>query len=409
MPRAGAINGPSERRWARLDWLVAVVLGAWSALALRSGTGGGPLPAGLPGFRLHHGQYVPLALLVACVILASLPIGLRRRWPLPVLVVVTGATAVLAICGSSPLGVGILLALAGYSVVTQRSRHLALRAIVGAEAALGGAIVVGLLAFDTAAFGVLIPLVVAWFVGDSVAARRAYLAAQAEQVRQAAVIEAERTRQTLREERMAIARELHDVVAHSLTVISVQAGVGRRLAGRQSDQAETTLRTIEETARTAQEELGVVLGLLRDGDGRGADLAPAPGLDDLEALAATMRASGTPVELHIAGADRQLSPALELTAYRIVQEALTNVAKHAPGAQATVRLAITPQSVSIVVEDHGGTASQGASEPPSRPGSEHGIVGMRERVAAFGGSLSAALLPDGGFRVTAVLPLSKAS
>ena len=196
---------------------------------------------------------------------------------------------------------------------------------------------------------------------------------------------------------MAIARELHDVVAHSLTVISVQAGVGRRLAGRQPDQAETTLRTIEETARTAQEELGVVLGLLRDGDGRGADLAPAPGLADLEALAATMRASGTPVELHIAGADRQLSPALELTAYRIVQEALTNVAKHAPGPRPRCELAVTPQSVSIVVEDHGGTASQGASEPPSRPGSEHGIVGMRERVAAFGGSLRPRLCPTVAF------------
>ena len=171
----------------------------------------------------------------------------------------------------------------------------------------------------------------------------------------------------------------------------------------------TTLRTIEETARTAQEELGVVLGLLRDGDRQGAELAPAPGLADLEALAETMRAAGTPVELHTTGTDRQLSPALELTAYRIVQEALTNVAKHAPGAEATVGLAVTPQSVSIVVEDHGGTSSQGASEPPSRSGSEHGIVGMRERVAAFGGSLEAAPLPDGGFCVTAVLPLGGVS
>jgi signal transduction histidine kinase len=346
---------------------------------------------------------------VACVVVAALPIGLRRRWPLPVLVVVTGATAVLAICGSSPLGVGILLALAGYSVVTQQSRHLALRAIVGAEAALGGAIVVGLLAFDTAAFGVLIPLVVAWFVGDSVAARRAYLAAQAEQARQAAVIEAQRARQTLREERMAIARELHDVVAHGLTVISVQAGVGRRLASRQPDQAETTLRTIEETARTAQEELGVVLELLRDGDRQGAELAPAPGLAELEALAETMRAAGTPVELHRTGSDRRLSPALELTVYRIVQEALTNVAKHAPGARATVELAVTAQSVRVVVEDDGGTPGEGPSQAALSSGSEHGIVGMRERVAAFGGSLEAGPLPGRGFRISTALPLSEAS
>lgn len=362
-------NAPSERRWATLDWLAAVVLGAWSAIAVRSSPGGGNLPEGLPGFHLHQGHHVPLALLEACVVLAALPIGLRHRRPLAVLFVVTGATAVLALCGSAPFGVGILLALAGYTVVTQLSRRLALRAIVGAEVALGGAVVIGLVAFGAAAFGVLIPLAASWFVGDSVAARRAYLAAQAEQARQAVVIEAERARQTLREERMAIARELHDVVAHGLTVISVQAGVARHLAGRGPEQTEATLRTIEETARTAQEELRVVLELLRDGGRQGAELAPAPGLADLEALAATLRAAGTPVELHTTGTDRQLSPALELTAYRIVQEALTNVAKHAPGAQATVEIAVTPESVSIVVEDDGGTLSEGASEAPLPAGS----------------------------------------
>ena len=338
-----------------------------------------------------------------------MPIGLRRRWPLPVLAAVTGATVVLTVCGRSPLGVGILLALAGYTVVTQESRRLALRGLVVAEVALAGALVVGLAAFGAGAFGALIPLAVSWFVGDSVAARRAYLAAEAEQARQAGVIEAQRARQTLREERMAIARELHDVVAHGLTVIAVQAGVGRRLAGRQPDRAEATLRTIEETARTAQEELGVVLELLRDGDSQSAELAPAPGLGDLEALAETLRAAGTPVELHTTGGERRLSPALELTVYRIVQEALTNVAKHAPGARATVELAITAQDVSVVVEDDGGRSSEQEPETPQQSGSEHGIVGMRERVAAFGGSLQAEPLPGRGFRISAVLPRSEAS
>ena len=318
----------------------AVLLARLMASAKTNGAAGSPPPEFLPSFHLRHVQvpHVSSLLLLACVALASLAIGLRRRRPLPVLVVVTGATAVLAVCGSSPLAIGILLALAGYTVVTQLSRRLALRAIVGAEVALGAAVVAGLVAFGAAAFGVLIPLAVSWFVGDSVAARRAYLAAEAEQARQAVVIEAERARQTLREERMAIARELHDVVAHGLTVIAVQAGVARRLAARQPDQSQTTLRTIEETARTAQEELHVVLGLLRDGDRQGAEFAPAPGLADLGALAETLRAAGTPVELRLAAAQRRLSPALELTVYRIVQEALTNVAKHAPGAQATVEL-----------------------------------------------------------------------
>ena len=291
---AEAGHSLSERRWAAFNWVAAAVLGAWSAVTLR-GSGGGPFPQGLPAFHLRHVQlaHVSWLLLLACVVLASLPIGLRRRWPLPVLAVVTGATVVLTVGGRSPLGVGILLALAGYTVVTQKSRRLALRGLVVAEVALGGALAVGLAAFGAGAFGVLIPLAVAWFVGDSVAARRAYLAAEAEQARQRGVIEAQRARQTLRDERMAIARELHDVVAHGLTVIAVQAGVGRRLTGRQPDQAEATLRTIEETARTAQEELRVVLELLRDGDTLSADLTPAPGLSDLEGLAETLRAAGT--------------------------------------------------------------------------------------------------------------------
>ncbi len=326
------------------------------------------------------------------------------------LAVVTGATVVLTVCGRSPLGVGILLALAGYTVVTQESRRLALRGLVVAEVALAGALVVGLAAFGAGAFGVLIPLAVSWFVGDSVAARRAYLAAEAEQARQAGVIEAQRARQTLREERMAIARELHDVVAHGLTVIAVQAGVGRRLAGRQPDQAESTLRTIEETARTAQEELRVVLELLRDGDRQSAELDPrARALRDLEGSrgdAAGRRHAGRAAH-H--GSERRLSPALELTVYRIVQEALTNVAKHAPGARATVELAVTAEGVSVVVEDDGGRSSEQEPETPLQSGSEHGIVGMRERVAAFGGSLQAEPLPGRGFRISAVLPLSEAS
>jgi signal transduction histidine kinase len=390
--------------------VAAAVLGAWSAVALR-GSGDSPFPQGLPVFHLRHVlvPYVSPLLLLACVLLASLPIGLRRRWPLPVLAVVTGATTVLALSGRTPLPVGILLALAGYTVVTQESRRLALRSIVLAEAALAGALAVGLAAFGAGAFGVLIPLAVAWFVGDSVAARRAYLVAEAEQARQAGVIEAQRAYQTLREERMAIARELHDVVAHGLTVIAVQAGVGRRLTGRQPDRAESTLRTIEETARTAQEELRVVLELLRDGDTLSAGLAPAPGLSDLEGLAQTLRTAGTPVELHTTGSDQRLSPALELTVYRIVQEALTNVAKHAPGAQATVELAITAEDVSVVVEDGGGRSSEREPQSPLQSGSEHGIVGMRERVAAFGGSLQAEPLPGHGFRLSAVLPRSEAS
>ncbi len=285
--------------------------------------------------------HAPTGLLAACALLACLPIARRRRWPLPALVIVTGAAAVLTIYGRSALPVSVMLGLAGYMVVTRLSRRSALRGLVLAEVVIACALAVGQVANPGDALRILLPLVAAWFVGDSVAARRAYRAGVAEQEAQQRIIEAERARQTLREERMSIARELHDVVAHSLAVITVQAGVGRRLMASQPDQAGTTLRSIEETARTAQDELRAVLGLLRDGDSARGELAPAPGLADLEDLAETLRAAGTPVELHVSGTDRRLSAALQLSVYRIIQEALTNVAKHAPKAKATIELAVS--------------------------------------------------------------------
>ena len=168
-----------------------------------------------------------------------------------------------------------------------------------------------------------VPLAGAWFIADSVAARRrcqAGLAAQAERERAAGV----------REERVRIAREMHDVVAHSLAVITVQAGVGRRLAGKRPEEASAALESIEAIGRTAQDELRVVLGLLRDEEAGAVPLAPAPRLIDVKELADTVRASGVPVELRMEGTDRRLSPSLELSVYRVVQEALTNVVKHAP-------------------------------------------------------------------------------
>ena len=230
-----------------------------------------------------------------------------------------------------------------------------------------------------------LPLVAGWFTGDSVAARRRYLAGLAEQAERARAAEAERARQQVREERVRIARELHDVVAHTLAVITVQAGVGRRLMAKRPEEASTALESIETIGRTAQEELRVVLGLLRDEENGTAALAPAPRLVDVKELVETVRASGTPVDLHMSGADRPLSPALELSVYRVVQEALTNVVKHAPGARAAVDLAVCDREILLDVTDDGGPAVRPAGgERQAGPG--HGIVGMRERIAAFGGA-----------------------
>ena len=150
----------------------------------------------------------------------------------------------------------------------------------------------------------------------------------------------------------------------------------------------------------------MVLGLLRDEENRTAALAPAPRLVDLKELAETVRASGTPVELRMSGTDRQLSPALELSIYRVVQEALTNVVKHAPGARAAVDLAVSDQEVRLEVTDDGGPAGRRRGDrraAGSGPG--HGIVGMRERIGAFGGWLVAEPLAGRGFRVLAEVPI----
>ena len=265
---------------------------------------------------------------------------------------------------------------------------------------------------DREAFDALLPLAAAWFIGDSVAARRRYQAGLAEQGERERAAEAELARQQVREERVRIARELHDVVAHTLAVITVQAGVGRRLMGRRPEEASTALESIETIGRTAQEELRVVLGLLRDEETRTAALAPAPGLVDVKELVETVRAAGTQVDLHMSGTDRRLSPALELSVYRVVQEALTNVVKHAPGARATVDLVVSADQVRLGVTDDGGPAGHPAgNDSPARwpgHGTGHGIVGMRERIGAFGGWLVAEPTADRGFRVIAEVPIEGA-
>ncbi|HEY3978999.1 MAG TPA: sensor histidine kinase [Streptosporangiaceae bacterium] len=361
-------------------------------------------------FRLTaHAQGPGLDLaLLPCVPLAAL----GRRWPLPVLGLATALAVVSMGSGSSSLGLSLILGVAAYIVAAGLPRRSSIRAVVAAATALGGA-----LAFagitrgiaPLAAEGVvgLLPLAAAWFIGDSVAARRRYVAGLAEQAERERAAEAERARQGVREERVRIARELHDVIAHTLTVITVQAGVGRRLMEKRPEEARTALESIEMIGRTAQDELRVALGLLRGEEAETAALAPAPGLVDLKELADTVHASGTHVELRASGTDGHLSPALELTVYRVVQEALTNVVRHAPGARATVDVAVSATEIRIEVRDDGGPPVRpaGTGARPVITGTGHGIVGMRERIGAFGGWLVAGPLAGGGFHVLAEVPV----
>ena len=304
----------------------------------------------------------------------------------------------------------LLLSLAVYLVASRLPRRLSVPAVLVAAGALSAALLyaasvrTGVSVAVEAVEG-LLPLAAAWVIGDAVAARRRYQAGLAEQAERERAAEAERARQQVREERVRIARELHDVVAHSLAVVTVQAGVGKRLMTRRPEAASGALESIEMIGRTAQQELRVVLGLLREEGIGDTELSPAPRLADLKELADMVRASGTPVELRMPDLGGRLSPALELTVYRVVQEALTNAVKHAPGAPVTVDVAACGMDIRIEVTDSGNPAGPGGGRG-FRPG--HGLVGMRERVAAFGGSLDAGPCPGGGFRVLAEVPAEAA-
>ncbi len=392
-PRPPWIYDIGERQWTAIDVLAGVCIA---------------LSSGLTQAPFHHNRSGDLIL----DLVAALAIAGRRRWPVPALAVVTIVFIASTTNEGPTLAISASLALVGYMVAARSPRSTSIWALVIAEAAMAAAIGVsgGRGPIAQEATESLLVLAAAWFVGDSVSARRTYVAATAEQEQ---VAQAERGRQLVREERVRIARELHDVVAHTLTVITVQAGVGRRLMQKDPEQACTALESIEATGRTAQDELRVVLGLLREGDSQQAELLPAPGLGDLEELIETFRVAGTPVEFRSSGTARLLSPALELSVYRIIQEALTNVVKHAPGSRAIVDLDISDREVSIAVADDGGgrpgSRRDTMIEIPGLAGSKHGIVGMHERVGAFGGTLVAELMPGSGFRVVAHIPLQPQS
>ncbi len=384
------------------QWLVTGVLAGCAAaatLALVPGlTPRGPVPA----------------LLLACIVCG--PIVLLRRWPLPVFAVSLVATGFFIALGTEPLPLGAMLGVATYFVASRLGRRLSIPVVVAAALALGAAVLYVALTSRTpvplASESVvgLLPLAAGWFVGDAATARGRYLAGLAEQEQRERAAEADRARHEIRAERVRIARELHDVVAHTLAVMTVQAGVGRRLMAQRPEEARAALESIEIIGRTAQDELRVVLGLLRDEDVESGSLAPMPRLVDLTELAETVQASGTPVMLRTSGTDSDLSPALELSIYRVVQEALTNVVKHAPGARATVEVAISPAEVRVEVTDDGQRTGALSAGGDFRSGHRRGqgIRGMRERIAAFGGSLVAEPLADRGFHVVATVPTDDA-
>jgi signal transduction histidine kinase len=243
---------------------------------------------------------------------------------------------------------------------------------------------------------VAIMFVSGWVLGVVLAARRGYTRALEAQTAALEAARQELARRAVLEERTRIARDLHDILAHAMSVITVQAGVGAHLLERDPEQAKGALRVIEETGRGALGEMRRLLGALRGGD---PPTEPQPGLASLDRLAAQATAAGVPVELQVDGPARPLPAGLEVSAYRIVQEALTNTIKHAPGGRATVTVRYRPHTVELEVVDTGGGPG------PARPAGDggHGLRGMRERVALYGGVFEAGPCP-GGFRVLAAFP-----
>ncbi|MFD3941185.1 sensor histidine kinase [Streptomyces sp. NPDC058579] len=255
-----------------------------------------------------------------------------------------------------------------------------------------------------------VPFALAWVLGDSLRTRRAYFAQLEER---ASRLEREREAQAkvaVAAERARIARELHDVVAHNVSVMVVQADGAAYVLDSSPDQAKQALETISSTGRQALAEMRRLLGILRTGEHKEAgEYVPQPDVEQIEDLVEQVRSAGLTVDFRIEGTPRPLPSGVELTAYRIVQEALTNTRKHGgPDVGASVRLVYFDDGLGLLVEDDGRGATHEMYEDGGADGRGHGLIGMRERVGMVGGTLDAGPRPGGGFRISALLPLKPA-
>jgi signal transduction histidine kinase len=342
---------------------------------------------------------------VMLVLLQTLPLAARRRWPLAVLAVVEVASALYLASGpqesvTTSLGVAVAL----YTIASCTERRLSLR-LAGLVAGLNALILLVNIVLgrpqSVASFFVVTALVVgSWSLGDNMRTRRAYLAQLEERARRLAREQEETARRAVEEERTRIARELHDVVAHHISAIAIQASAGAEIAERDPPRAREVLHFIQETSREALAEMRAMLNVLDSRSELGTDRAPQPSLAHVERLLNQSRAAGLPVTLRIEGDVRPLPEALDLSAYRIVQEALTNILKHAGPARGALLIRYTPDALELEISDDG----RSPLGVPDGIGVGRGLVGMRERVALFGGELVAGPAEGHGFSVHARLP-----
>jgi signal transduction histidine kinase len=349
---------------------------------------------GVVGFLLRETRpdEIPAAVGLTLMVVAGVSLAWRRRAPLTVAVVVGACASIATVAGYWPEFVFLLwIALYSAAAYGDRSRlwtTLAPVAVVASVATSVGEHAERGVNWVEIVSELVLTAGVPILLGRMTANRHRRIARDREIA----------ARDAVSDERARIARELHDVVAHHMSVMVVQAGAARTVAATDPAAADAALRQIEDSGRTGLGEMRRLLEILKadpDGDG----LTPQPGLERLGSLLEEMRAAGLPVELAVEGAERPLPPGVDLSAFRIVQEALTNALKHAGRASASVRLRYAPDALEVEVADDGvGPPSDGVN------GHGHGLIGMRERAALFGGSFESRARAGGGFSIRARLP-----
>lgn len=332
----------------------------------------------------------------ALLALHGLSLVIRRIRPLLALSLnVASGLAVLAL-GWPTVVLGVALVIAVYSIGAALPRRTSLIGfVVTACVVILGELGVSSASDVSTRVGNLFVLAVAWFMGNTIRSRREYAANLERRNTELEAAREELAEKAVAEERVRIARELHDVIAHSMSLIAVQSGVGRKVIDSDPAEAKRSLETIENTSRTALSEVRRVLGLLRDEEEAG-QLEPAPTLARLDDLIDQVEQTGLKVDVQRSGDLSDLSPGLELTIFRVIQEALTNVIKHARATRGRVVISRADGAVRIDVVD------DGRGDAEHRDGT--GLRGMRERVEAFGGTVESGGLAEGGFRVAVSIP-----
>ncbi|WP_051855946.1 sensor histidine kinase [Streptomyces sp. NRRL B-1347] len=369
---------PGARRPSRRDVQVALCAAVLdlTAYSLNVGTNGVNWSAGV--FALHF--LFPVLLVW------------HRRHPLAALAAVLVNLTVISCFAANAYGLSISLVVALFSVALERPQRVSVAAGL-----------VTLVALQIPGIGEdeeLVRAIIADVVGVGMAVVAGCAARQWQ--RQLAAHRELLAAGAVAAERRRIARELHDVVAHHITAMQLMAGGARKVVQHDVDLAQDALKSLEDSGRLALSEMRQLLDVLRtDEDTEGGPAAPQPHVTDLPRVVAESRQAGVDTELLVDGVRQELAPTLGLTVFRIVQEALTNIRKHAGGAHATVRLDYGPERLTVEIRDDG----SGSSTTPRRGRAGHGLVGMRERVALHGGTLETGPRPEGGFRVLATLPL----